>query len=208
VQEVIPLLLDHLKKKSMQFTGEQAHGVALKVKEMEAHQPVVAILGKTASGKSPLCNVIFGRDAAAVSDTEACTRTPKKHIAHIADGKSIALLDVPGVGESVERDAEYHELYNSLMPKVDLVLWFIKSDDRALTVDLTIWSSCIKPYVDKGSPVFIVVNQVDKINPVREWNRAENQPGAKQNILIYEKVRVLASSFELPLDQVLPVSAL
>lgn len=207
-REVMPDLLDHLKQRSIKFTEAQAHRVALKVKEMEEFQPVVAILGKTGSGKSSLSNAIFGRDAAAVSDTEACTRTPTKYIVHVAKGKSIALLDVPGVGESSVRDTEYHDLYKLLIPKVDLILWVIKADDRALAIDQSIWASCIKPYLDSGSPIFIVVNQVDKLNPVREWNVQECKPGPNQNILIHDKVRAMSAAFGLAPERVLPVSAL
>lgn len=59
----------------------------------------------------------------------------------LKQGKGISLIDMPGVGESEQRDAEYAALYRRLLPELDLVLWVIKGDDRALCARSKIASS-------------------------------------------------------------------
>ena len=44
------------------------------------------------------------------------------------------IVDLPGVGENGQRDQEYLTLYRRMLPELDLVLWVIKADDRALSV--------------------------------------------------------------------------
>ncbi|EMZ59790.1 yeeP domain protein, partial [Escherichia coli 174900] len=51
----------------------------------------------------------------------------------------MVITDLPGVGESRDRDAEYEALYRDILLELDLVLWLIKADDRALSVDEYFW---------------------------------------------------------------------
>ncbi len=37
----------------------------------------------------------------------------------------MVITDLPGVGESRDRDAEYEALYRDILPELDLVLWLI-----------------------------------------------------------------------------------
>ena len=47
------------------------------------------------------------------------------------------------------------------------VLWVIKADDRALTVDEQFWHGVMQPYRQK---VLFVINRADKIEPCHEWD--------------------------------------
>ena len=124
-----------------------------------------------------------------------------------SEDKSIVLLDVPGVGESPERDKRYVRLYQSLLPNVDLLLWVLRADDRALTIDLHAWKDLVRPYQKKGSPVLIVLNQVDRINPVRGWDTEQKCPGPEQVAVLSGRVEVVAREFAVPKDLIVPVSA-
>lgn len=205
--EIIPELLELFKRKNINISREQTERIEQRIEEIQNYQPKVAFFGKTGSGKSSLCNSIFGQDVAAVSDTDACTREPQEYLLKISGTKSIVLLDVPGVGETDNRDYEYEELYKNLLSHVDLLLWIIKADDRALAVDERIWKTLVAQFIESGCPVFIVINQVDKLNPVREWNTAESAPGPKQLELIEEKILSLSHHFDCSREQVVPVSA-
>lgn len=184
-------VIDHIKKK---------------VNGLLNYQPVVGVFGKTGAGKSSLCNAVFGKDVCEISDISGCTRKPQEVILGLG-GKGIKLLDVPGVGESNERDKEYADLYRSLLPELDLIVWVIKGDDRAFSSDETFYKNLVKPYIDKGLPFIVVLNQVDKIEPFREWDETVNQPGAKQASNIELKRKHVAEIFGLPLSCVVPVSA-
>lgn len=206
--EIIPELLEMFHKKSIELPREQAENIAGKVKELQNYQPRVAVFGKTGAGKSSLCNSIFGEDVAPVSDTEACTRAPQEYLLRLSKTNTIVLIDMPGVGESKARDEEYSALYTSLLPHIDLLLWVVKSDDRALSVDEHIWNTCVSTFVSSGCPVFVVINQVDKVNPVREWDVQNNSPGPSQQKLVEEKILALSTAFKVAANQIVPVSAL
>ncbi len=80
---------------------------------------------------------------------------------------------LPGVGESRDRDAEYEALYRDILPELDLVLWLIKADDRALSVDDYFW----RHILHRGhQQVLFVVTQADKTEPCHEWDMAGIQP--------------------------------
>lgn len=173
------------------------------------YEPKVAIFGKTGVGKSSLTNALFGQDACPISDVEACTRDPKEVFMKL-DGasKGIKLMDVPGIGENSERDKEYFQLYAEIMKEADMVLWVLKGDDRTFTSDENFYQTCMKQYMNEGKPFVVAVNQVDKIEPYREWDINECIPGPNQEGNIAKKINYVAEQFgDLSVSQVIPVSA-
>ena len=208
ISEIIPDILEFLHKSKIVASDEQCQGIAAKVAELGSYQPRVAIFGKTGSGKSSLCNAVFGDDVAPVNDIEACTRSPQEYLLQLSPDKAIILLDVPGVGEAAHKDDEYIPLYKSLLPKIDLLLWVIRCDDRAMTIDLHVWKDLVKRHVSKGAPAFIVLNQIDRVNPVREWDTTQRQPGPTQAKTIEGRMDIIARDFDLPRTDIVPVSAL
>jgi len=190
----------------VQISDVQRSRISARLDEIHSYQPVVGVMGKTGAGKSSLCNALFGKDVCDVSDVEACTRD-QQEVELNTGGRGIKLIDVPGVGESRERDQEYSDLYRELIPKVDAMFWILKGDDRAFSTDEAFYKSIVRPYIDKGKPFFVVLNQVDKIEPFREWDEQHNRPGVKQGHNIEQKRRYVSQVFDLPLSQVLAVSA-
>ncbi len=173
------------------------------------YEPKVAIFGKTGVGKSSLTNALFGKDACPVHDVEACTRNPQEVFMKLdGDSKGIKLLDVPGIGESSERDEEYFRLYAEILKDADMVLWVLKGDDRTFTSDEEFYKTCMIPYIEKGKPFVVAVNQVDKIEPFREWDIENCKPGSIQEGNIAKKIIYVAKQFgNLSVSQVVPVSA-
>jgi small GTP-binding protein len=196
-----------LKEFDNDLSQDQMQRIQKKLAEVMDYVPTVGVLGKTGAGKSSLCNALFGDDVCAVSDVEACTRDAKTVLLSMGQGKGINLVDVPGVGENEGRDEEYSALYTGLLPNLDLVLWVLKGDDRAYSIDHTFYRDIVKPHLAAGKPFLIVLNQVDKIEPFREWKVAAKQPGEKQRHNIEEKRQHVAKLFGLRATQVLAVSA-
>ncbi|EMJ3724280.1 GTPase family protein [Klebsiella pneumoniae] len=168
------------------------------INQLTHYEPVVGIMGKTGTGKSSLCNTLFAGDISPVSDVAACTRKPLQFRLQVGK-RFMTIMDLPGVGESELRDAEYAALYREQLPRLDLVLWLIKADDRALAVDEHFYREVIgEAYRHK---VLFVISQSDKVEPTCGGEKLCTEQ--KQNIS--RKICLLHELFQ-PVNPVCAVS--
>lgn len=168
------------------------------VQSITDYEPVIGIMGKTGAGKSSLCNALFAGNVSPVSDVAACTREPLRFRLQLGE-RSMTIVDLPGVGESGIRDAEYAALYREQLPRLDLVLWLIKADDRALAVDEHFYRQVIgDTYRHK---LLFVISQADKTEPTSGGSTLSTEQ--KQNIS--RKIRLLHELFQ-PVNPVCTVS--
>lgn len=166
------------------------------------YEPVIGIMGKTGAGKSSLCNALFQGEVTPVSNVEACTRDVLRF--RLSSGShSLLLVDLPGVGENKGRDEEYTTLYRQILPVLDLVLWVIKADDRALSVDEHFYRKVMLAFQHR---VLCVVNQADKAEPCHEWRTTDSTPSPNQQLTIEAK-RISVQQLFLPHHPVCVVSA-
>ncbi len=125
--------------------------------QLVMYEPVIGIMGKTGVGKSSLCNALFRSEVCVVNAVEACTRQPQRVRLRFGN-HYLTLVDLPGVGESQARDGEYRELYRELMPQLDMVLWVLKADDRAFSVEEQFYQDVFEQYGRPKPPLVWVLN--------------------------------------------------
>lgn len=168
------------------------------INNLTNYEPVIGIMGKTGAGKSSLCNALFSGEVSPVSDVVACTREPLRFRLRVGE-RFMTIVDLPGVGENGVRDTEYAALYQQQLPRLDLVLWLIKADDRALAVDEHFYHQVIgKAYRHK---VLFVISQSDKAEPISGSGQLSTEQ--KQNIS--RKICLLHDLFQ-PVHPVCAVS--
>lgn len=168
------------------------------INQLTDYEPVIGIMGKSGAGKSSLCNALFAGDISPVSDVAACTREPLHFRLQVGE-RFMTLVDLPGVGESGARDTEYAALYREQLPRLDLILWLIKADDRALAVDEHFYHQVIgETYRHK---VLFVISQSDKTELTSGGGKLSTEQ--KQNIS--RKICLLHELFQ-PVHPVCAVS--
>jgi len=206
--EAVDSLFTLFRQQDLLLTEQQLRAIRACIDRVVNYQATVGVMGKTGAGKSSLCNALFGQEETDVSDVDACTRAPQEITLTYHQGRGLSLIDMPGVGESEQRDEEYAALYRQLLPELDLVLWVIKGDDRALSVDERFYQKVVRPLIQVDHlPVVFVLNQVDKIAPNREWDWLKHSPGPVQARTINAKLASLCRTFDIPPDQACAVSA-
>ncbi|MEY8582695.1 GTPase family protein [Enterobacter roggenkampii] len=176
--------------------------ILARLRSLTLYEPVIGIMGKTGTGKSSLCNALFQGAVTPVSNVDSCTRDVLRFRLRNGD-HSLMIIDLPGVGESEQRDEEYTALYRRILPELDLVLWVIKADDRALSVDEHFYRKVMLAYQHR---VLFVVNQADKAEPCHQWNTTSNTPSHGQQSTIEAKRSAVQQLF-LPHHPVCVVSA-
>lgn len=172
--------------------------VMQQIQQLTQYEPVIGIMGKTGSGKSSLCNALFAGKISPVSDVSACTREPLRFRLQVGE-RFMTIVDLPGVGESESRDAEYSTMYRQQLTDLDLVLWLIKADDRALSVDEHFYHQVIG--VAYRHKVLFVISQADKVEPSNGGEKLSTEQ--KKNIS--RKVYLLHDLFQ-PVNPVCAVS--
>lgn len=181
------------------------HALIKELSQLITYEPVIGIMGKTGVGKSSLCNALFRSEVCAVNAVEACTREPQR--VRLRFGQHyLTLVDLPGVGESQQRDTEYRELYREQLPKLDVVLWVLKADDRAFSVEEDFYQSVLAQSGSAIPPVLWVLNQVDKVEPSEQWNWRSATPSPDQLENIKRKQCAVAHQLQIEEKGIIPVS--
>lgn len=205
--------MDTINKSTLSNKEKIRQEIARKIKEVKGYTPRVGIFGSTGVGKSSLCNSLFGRDVASVSNVAACTRDIQEIHIPSEDGNEggLTIIDFPGVGETLERDREYYNLYKEHVAKLDLVVWVIKSDERAYAISQKVYKDILLPNIKK-CPVVFFINQIDKIEPTEDendnllWDKKTNKPTKEQLASVNQKIIEVSNAFSVPASLIIPTS--
>ena len=135
----------------------------------ERKQPLTAaIFGQTGCGKTSLINAIFGTNFD-VDDVKPCTKEPQAHKGHDSTGNPIIFWDLPGIGESVDADQAYLDLYAHYATTCDVVLWAFQADTRTISYDYSALQTIISRIGTEQKEKFlsrlsVVITKADAIS--------------------------------------------
>lgn len=152
-----------------------------------ALEPIrIVVVGQTGAGKSSIVNRLKDELAAEV-DILPSTQTSTVYSALINETE-VRIVDLRGLDGKPNTEKE---MLNE-MTQADLVLWVLKANQSARDLDKQLNNKFGLFYADPKNVssrkplVIAVVNQVDKLKPLAEWQPPydlENPSGAKANII-------------------------
>ncbi len=122
----------------------------------------VLLVGRTGVGKSSLINTLFVKELAEV-DVLPSTDRLQSYAFSTPEGDSLTLWDAPGY-EQVGRE----DLRSQVLDKAtdaDVLLLLTPAPDPALQMDCDF----LRQVQAEDLPIIIVVTQVDRLRPIREW---------------------------------------
>lgn len=141
----------------------------------------VMITGVTGAGKSTTLNSLFEKTVATVGDG-VNPETMQLDAYKLNDW--LRLWDTPGLGDSVEADAEHKKKMVKLLREnsinrfcglIDLVIVVIEGSKRDLGMTLVLLEEVILPNIE-ASRVLVVINQADVAMKGRHWDTNRNCP--------------------------------
>lgn len=130
---------------------------------------------KTGVGKSSVINAIIGKEISRISpDGKPCTKVNEELI-WSTDTADISIIDVPGFGEANSQLLEglsYKENVIKLAKDASMFILVLKCDDKALELEENFLIEWKYDEILSKIPLFIVINQIDKMKPSKLWDPA------------------------------------
>ena len=166
-------------------------------------QALVVFVGKSGYGKSSTVNAFFGSKIMETSDVEACTRNCQSLDFKLSSGCYLSLGDLPGIGESEQRDKEYIKMYRDFLYYSSVVVYVIRADSRDYSIDEAVHKQLFNTEKDKKK-IIIAMNYCDKIEPISRNMSIE--PSVEQMRNITEKIDSIFPIFN-PVNCIVPYSA-
>ena len=180
--------------------------------EVSERPLTIGVVGVSGVGKSSTINALF-KTHLKVSHTVAGTKTfgatdlslqvAQGHV----QGESVKLIvvDAPGMGEDLNLDNDYIQMYKNQLPSCDVILWVLSARNRAIALD----QMYLQKFEEFAPKIVFGINQIDLVHPM-DWEAAINLPSVEmeQNIneIVTDRTEKLKSTLNVPI-KVVPYSA-
>lgn len=167
--------------------------------ELEKNPPTIGLIGVSGVGKTSTINSLFKTNLF-VSDTVAATKEFEetdialKFNSGVAKDSSVQLrvVDAPGLGEDINLDPKYLQMYKDNLGKCDVILWVLVGRNRAIALD----QKYLQELEEFHPKIVFGLNQIQLVEPL-DWNEKYNIPSKKQDenikIIIEDRKSKLAS---------------
>jgi predicted GTPase len=146
------------------------------------------MVGSTGVGKSATINALFGAGQP-IGAVEATTITPTG--LEVSTGRSadatlmsgtrglLWVFDMPGLGDDVRTDPARLELYRSILPQIDVMLWIDDASSRTVSMTQNYVAEVFKDQPELASRLVVGLNKADLIYP-GDWIDSYNIPSQAQ----------------------------
>lgn len=166
----------------------------------------IVFFGKTGAGKSSTLNVMFDFNldvGAAVAVTKmpnpTCLTSPDYDLLH---HKQIQVVDMPGIGESIEADEYYLPFYEEWIPKTDSLVWVTQADTRAYKRD-QIFLLKLLPLFHPSLNFIVALNKIDYLGVNEDekgFDATLKQPSQDQLKRLPEKIADVYQAFNSAIE--------
>lgn len=166
------------------------------------HKPFrVAIIGQSGVGKTSTLNAVFGLKGYVADIAEGTTQIEEK-IFPMGDGFNLAIYDMPGLNNDIEKDLEYEQLYKKILPTCDVIVYIINAHSKDIGEDCRILKEVVLPICQSGDTlknIILAVNKIDTIgesmdpnDPELRWDIINNVPTQKLKECIRVKLGAIS----------------
>lgn len=166
--------------------------------------------GKTGVGKSSTQRVLWNLDWPS-DDAVACTIYPQ--VAFISNIKfpyllydKVRVVDMPGVGESIEADQVCLSYYQDWLPKANCLVWVTQADTRAYKRDQMFLIE-LKPMLKKDLLLIVALNKIDYLGVdenEQAFDKIQGVPSEDQLKQLHDKINDIFAIFKVVIDGTIP----
>jgi len=180
INDMLKKIFGDIRAENPSLSQEEFDKLQRAVEEQVKKEPPprVAFIGEAGVGKSTTLNVLFNAGQE-VSHFEACTQEEAAFDVEVAKGV-IRIYDMPGLGESIEKREKHLETYKRVLENIDVALWILDAQYRAIESIQTYLSREIKAINSSiAERMVFVLNKVDLVHPA-DWHPLANVPSEEQ----------------------------